>query len=181
MSRHDVRNRPNRQVVDHAVEYVRGLVHTNGAENFWSLTKWTLGGTYVSVESFHLFRYLDEQSFRFNHRGNRDNSDRFSLLCSQIVDKRLTHAGLTAKEDKTGSFLRPFLEVRSGRRLESLSLFSFVPHLGLGRLGFASTYFSIFCFAPFNLFVRYGKQTVYKVRKFFDTLRNVSFLTIAAC
>jgi hypothetical protein len=53
-------------VMDHAVEYVRGQVHTNGLENFWSLLKRSLKGTYVSVEPFHLFRYLDEQVFRFN-------------------------------------------------------------------------------------------------------------------
>ncbi len=56
------------QVVDHAVEYVRGNVHTNGMENFWSLVKRGLGGTYISVEPFHLFRYLDEQMFRYNNR-----------------------------------------------------------------------------------------------------------------
>jgi hypothetical protein len=55
-------------VIDHAVEYVRGNVHTNGLENFWSLLKRTIRGTYVSVEPFHLFRYLDEQAFRFNER-----------------------------------------------------------------------------------------------------------------
>lgn len=71
------------QVVDHAVEYVRGKVHTNGLENFWSLTKRTISGTYVSVEPFHLFRYLDEQEFRFNNRGTRKvpvtDSDRFDM------------------------------------------------------------------------------------------------------
>src|SRR6185312_8045753 len=56
------------QVVDHAVAYVDGKVHTNGLENFWSLLKRGISGTYVSVEPFHLFRYLDEQSFRFNNR-----------------------------------------------------------------------------------------------------------------
>jgi transposase-like protein len=89
------------QVVDHAVEYVRGKVHTNGTENFWCLTKRTIGGTYVSVEPFHLFRYLDEQSFRFNHRGNKENpvndGDRFRLAMSTIVGKRLTYAELTGK------------------------------------------------------------------------------------
>lgn len=54
------------QVVDHAVEYVNGRVHTNGLENFWSLLKRSINGTYVSVELFHLFRYLDEQTFRYN-------------------------------------------------------------------------------------------------------------------
>lgn len=94
------------QIVDHASRYVDGKVHTNGMENFWSLLKRGLGGTYVSVEPFHLFRYLDEQMFRFNNRGGKKreeritDSDRFELLCSQIVGKRLTYAELTAKEDK---------------------------------------------------------------------------------
>jgi transposase-like protein len=91
-------------VVDHAVEYVNGRVHTNTLENFWSLLKRGLHGTYVAVEPFHLCRYLDEQMFRFNNRATADNpmndADRFSLLCSQIVGKRLTYATLTAKEDK---------------------------------------------------------------------------------
>jgi transposase-like protein len=92
------------KVVDHAERYVNGRVHTNGLENFWSLLKRGIGGTYVSVEPFHLFRYLDEQSFRYNNRATKENpmndADRFDLLCSQIVDKRLTYASLTAKEDK---------------------------------------------------------------------------------
>jgi transposase-like protein len=64
------------KVINHAEKYVDGIVHTNGIENFWSLLKRTLGGTYVSVEPFHLFRYLDEQAFRFNGRKGND-SDRF--------------------------------------------------------------------------------------------------------
>jgi transposase-like protein len=76
------------QVVDHAVEYVNGNVHTNGLENFWSLFKRGLNGTYVSVEPFHLFRYLDEQSFRFNNRKLTDG-ERFSLAVSGIVGNRL--------------------------------------------------------------------------------------------
>ena len=55
-------------VIDHAEAYVDGEVHTNGLENFWSLLKRAIKGTYVSVEPFHLFRYLDEQAFRFNNR-----------------------------------------------------------------------------------------------------------------
>jgi transposase-like protein len=90
------------KVVDHAVEYVRGLVHTNGMENFWCLFKRGLNGTYVSVEPFHLFRYLDEQEFRFNHRGTRKapvtDSQRFDLAVRQIVGKRLTYKELTGKE-----------------------------------------------------------------------------------
>ena len=83
-------------VVDHAVAYVDGRVHTNGLENFWSLLKRGISGTYVSVEPFHLFRYLDEQSFRFNNRRGNDSS-RFSRAVSQIVGKRLTFAELTGK------------------------------------------------------------------------------------
>jgi transposase-like protein len=89
------------QVIDHAVAYVHGNVHTNGLENYWSLLKRGLKGTYVSVESFHLFRYLDEQSFRFNNRGSKENkindADRFDLALSQIAGKRLTFAEVTGK------------------------------------------------------------------------------------
>jgi transposase-like protein len=89
------------ETVDHMKEYVRGDVHTNGIENFWSLLKRGLKGTYVAVEPFHLDRYLDEQIFRFNNRATKDNplndSDRFMLAVSQIVGKRLTYAELTGK------------------------------------------------------------------------------------
>jgi transposase-like protein len=84
------------EVVDHAVECVRGKVHTNGCENFWSLLKRSLGGTYVSVEPFHLFRYLDEQTFRFNNRRMTDG-ERFSIAVDGIVGKRLTFDQLTGK------------------------------------------------------------------------------------
>ena len=80
-------------VINHSEEYVRGHVHTNGIENFWSLLKRTLGGTYVSVEPFHLFRYLDEQAFRFNKRKGTD-ADRFSALVSLITGKRLEYKQL---------------------------------------------------------------------------------------
>jgi hypothetical protein len=83
------------QVVDHAVEYVRENVHTNGMENFWSLLKRGINGTYVSVEPYHLFRYVDEQAFRFNNRKELDDAGRFSLAVSQITGKRLTFAELT--------------------------------------------------------------------------------------
>ncbi len=90
------------QVVDHAVEYVNGKVHTNGLENFWSLLKRGISGTYVSVETFHLFRYLDEQTFRYNNRATKDNpmndANRFTLALTQIVDKRLTYQRLTGKD-----------------------------------------------------------------------------------
>jgi transposase-like protein len=92
------------EVVNHAEEYVRGQVHTNGLENFWSLLKRNLKGTYVAVEPFHLERYVDEQVFRFNNRATDDNplkdSDRFLLALSQVSGKRLTFAELTGK---TGS------------------------------------------------------------------------------
>ncbi|PYP89791.1 MAG: IS1595 family transposase [Candidatus Angelobacter sp. Gp1-AA117] len=91
------------QAIDHAIKYVDGRVHTNGMENFWSLLKRMLGGTYVSVEPFHLFRYLDEQVFRYENRATKDNplndSDRFMLCASQIAGKRLTYKELTGKTD----------------------------------------------------------------------------------
>jgi transposase-like protein len=82
------------QFVDHAEEYVRGNVHTNGMENFWTLLKRGIKGTYVSVEPFHLFRYLDEQTFRFNKRHGKD-ADRFIQTMKQITGKRLTYEELT--------------------------------------------------------------------------------------
>jgi transposase-like protein len=84
------------QVIDHAVQYVDGKVHTNGMENFWSLLKRGLNGTYVSVEPFHLFRYLDEQAYRFNNRKMTD-AQRFSMAVSGIVGKRVTFDQLTGK------------------------------------------------------------------------------------
>jgi transposase-like protein len=93
------------QVINHAVEYVRGNVHTNGCENFWSLLKRGIGGTYVSVEPFHLFRYVDEQAFRYNHRKHEDgeiktDAERFEVAISQIIGKRLTYAELTGNDEE---------------------------------------------------------------------------------
>ncbi len=85
------------QIINHAERYVDGRVHTNGIENFWSLLKRGLGGTYVAVEPFHLFRYLDEQMFRYNNRKNIDDAGRFDMVVSQLVGKRLTFAELTGK------------------------------------------------------------------------------------
>lgn len=82
------------EVVDHAETYVDGRVHTNGIENFWSLLKRGLHGTYVSVEPFHLFRYLDERVFTFNARDASD-LDRFRAVLRGTPDRRLTYAGLT--------------------------------------------------------------------------------------
>jgi transposase-like protein len=86
------------QVIDHAVAYVDGKIHTNSMENFWALLKRGIGGTYVSVEPFHLFRYLDEQSFRYNNRKEMNDAGRFILALSQITDKRLTYKSLTGKD-----------------------------------------------------------------------------------
>ena len=91
------------EVVNHAETYINGRVHTNGLENFWSLLKRGLKGTYVAVEPFHLERYVDEQIFRFNNRATKDNpladSDRFLLALSQVAGKRLTFTELTGKSD----------------------------------------------------------------------------------
>jgi transposase-like protein len=95
------------ETVNHVTEYVNGQVHTQGIENFWSLLKRGLRGTYVAVEPFHLDRYLDEQVFRYNNRATPDNplndSDRFALVVSQIVGRRITYKELTGKADA-----RPF-------------------------------------------------------------------------
>ena len=84
------------KVINHAERYVDGQVHNNGVENFWSLLKRTLGGTYISVEPFHLFRYLDEQAFRFNGRKVND-SERFQRVMEQVAGKRVTYSELTGK------------------------------------------------------------------------------------
>jgi transposase-like protein len=96
------------ETVNHLNEYVRGQVHTQGIENFWSLLKRGLNGTYVAVEPFHLDRYVDEQVFRYNNRATKDNplddADRFMLAVSQIAGKRLTYAELTGKVGETETF-----------------------------------------------------------------------------
>jgi transposase-like protein len=85
------------QVINHAERYAEGEVHTNGIENFWSLLKRSIKGTYVSVEPFHLFRYLDEQAFRFNSRETSDGS-RFASVAGAVHGKRLTYRQLIGKE-----------------------------------------------------------------------------------
>jgi transposase-like protein len=89
------------QVINHTQEYVRGQVHTQGIDNFWSLMKRMLTGTYVAVEPFHLDRYVDEQAFRYNNRATKDNpltdADRVALLLSQVAGRRLTYAEVTGK------------------------------------------------------------------------------------
>jgi transposase-like protein len=93
------------ETVNHVEEYVRGNVHTQGIENFWSLLKRTLTGTYVAVEPFHLDRYVTEQVFRYNTRATKDNpltdADRFSAVLSQVAGKRLTYAEVTGKVGET--------------------------------------------------------------------------------
>ena len=89
------------ETVNHAAEYVRGQVHTNCLENFWSLTKRNLAGTYVAVEPFHLDRYLDEQMFRFNNRQNVTDSQRFNKVLSQVAGRRLTYAELSGAGSAT--------------------------------------------------------------------------------
>lgn len=83
--------------VDHATTYVDGNVHTNNIENFWSVLKRTIRGTYISVEPFHLFRYLDEQAHRFNNCKLTD-SERFVDALKGVIGRRLTYAALTAQE-----------------------------------------------------------------------------------
>lgn len=81
------------QVIDHATAYVNGNIHTNGIENFWSLFKRSLRGTYINCNPSHLFRYLDEQTFRFNNRKTND-AERFALALEGVTEKRITYAEL---------------------------------------------------------------------------------------
>ena len=90
-------NEYEHKVIDHAEAYVNGTIHTNGLENFWSLLKRAIKGTYVSVEPFHLFRYLDEQVFRYNERKATD-AERFAAVLGSIPGKRLTWDLLTCQE-----------------------------------------------------------------------------------
>lgn len=85
-------------VIDHAEAYVNGQIHTNGIENFWSLPKRGLKGTYISVEPFHLFRYLDEQAFRYNNRKTND-AGRFIDVMNGVTGKCVTYQKLTGKEE----------------------------------------------------------------------------------
>lgn len=84
-------------VIIHANEYVKGHIHTNGMENFWSLLKRGLNGTYVGVRPFHLFRYIDEQAFRYNNRKEIGDGGRFALAITQTLGRRLTYDQLTGK------------------------------------------------------------------------------------
>lgn len=97
---------PIHAVINHAIEYVNGHVHTNSIENFWSLLRRSLGGTYVSVEPMHLQAYIEEQVYRFNLRSRKDeeitNADRFAVALSNVAGKRLTWNTLTGKEGGSG-------------------------------------------------------------------------------
>lgn len=97
MSYDDLERDFDRQVIDHMERYVDGKIHTNGLENFWSLLKRSLKGTYVSVEPFHLFRYCDEQTFRFNERKDNDGG-RFLTAAAGIFGKGIRYAELTGKK-----------------------------------------------------------------------------------
>jgi hypothetical protein len=93
------------ETVNHIDEYVRGQVHTQGIDNFWSLLKRGLTGTYIAVEPFHLDRYVGEQVFRYNNRLVSD-AERFTNVMKQIVGRRLTYDELTGKTE-SGSEVRP--------------------------------------------------------------------------
>jgi transposase-like protein len=143
----------NHEVVNHLETYVNGNVHTNGMENFWSCLKRTIGGTYVPVEPFHLFPYVDEQAFRFNNRKPMTDPGRFSCLCRKIVGKRITYAGLTGKvgqKQEGGTLLRGNFPVARSRRLDLWF------RATLSRIG--RNPFSIFGCAPLHFFVRHAQQ-----------------------
>ena len=106
------------KVIDHAEKYAEGLVHTNGIENFWSLLKRGLGGTYVCVRPFHLFRYLDEQAFRYNYRGDSD-AERFAMALGRAPGRRVTWAELTSKAYPEGPTQLPLYAPRRRRRSAS--------------------------------------------------------------
>jgi transposase-like protein len=96
------------EVIDHAEAYAKNLISTNGIENFWSCLKRSLSGTYVSVEPFHLFRYIDEQAWRFNNRSTKKetvtDADRFYRALSQVAGKRLTFSEVTGKSGQQEAF-----------------------------------------------------------------------------
>jgi len=117
-------------VINYTIEYVNGNIHTNTMENFWSLLKRGPHGTYVSVEPFDLFGYLDEQSFRYNNRKGMSDADRLSAVVSQVAGKRLTYAELTGKweEDRSRQFLKSNRSSQSGNRSRKF------PRQGRGKL-----------------------------------------------
>jgi transposase-like protein len=100
---HGLQRRFVHDFVNKTEAYVKGRVHVNGMENFWSLLKRSLKGTYVAVEPFHLSRYVDEQVFRYNYRKDGDrkmtDSERFAVAMSQVLGRRLTYSDLTGKSE----------------------------------------------------------------------------------
>ena len=135
------------EVIDHAEKpTLTGKVHTNGLENFWSLLKRGLKGTYISVEPFHLFRYLDEQAFRYNNRGDQRESmndgDRFqnSLIadCGEAADLRGGHW-----QGGTGESAKPNRLKRGKRKIVyffrfSASRVAFISECGTDRTCFSA-------------------------------------------
>ena len=88
-------------VVDHAIAYVDGRVHTNGLENFWSLFKRCIHGTWVGIEPFHLHRCLDEQTWRFNAR-KVDDGERFIKAVGGIGNGPLPYKRLIGEAPLEG-------------------------------------------------------------------------------
>ncbi len=101
--RHALKENFTHEFINHLEGYVRGQVHTNGIENFWSLLKRGLRGTYVAVEPFHLGKYVDEQVFRYNNRGSKElpvsDAHRFARVMAEVAGRRLTYAELTGKNE----------------------------------------------------------------------------------
>jgi IS1 family transposase len=94
---HNLHDLYKHEVVNHSIEYVRDNIHTNSIENFWSLLKRTIKGTYVSVSPEHLQKYIEEQAFRYNERYGNDQ-ERFVSMIGLISGKRLTYAKLVGCE-----------------------------------------------------------------------------------
>ena len=103
-------------VIDHAEAYVDGQIHKNGLENYWALLNRALKVTYVSVEPFHLFLYLDEQAYRFNNRRDMTDADRFSATVCGIVGRRLTCAELIAALNATAPGVGAEAQLWQGRK-----------------------------------------------------------------
>jgi hypothetical protein len=89
----------NHEVINHIEGYVRAHIHTNGIENFWSLLKRGLNGTYIAVRPFHLDKYVDEQVFRYNNRKGLNDGGRLGVVVEQTFGKRLTYKQLTGKTE----------------------------------------------------------------------------------
>lgn len=148
------------EVIDHAVEYVRGEVHTNGMENFWSLLKRGLNGTYVSVEPFHLFRYLDEQAFRYNQRHGTDAG---SLQHGRIADRRQALDLCRTHRQGVANIRRLLLNGRVGGNGRQLDRFPLRPALSRVRVGLLF----VLRFAPQYLCFWHGHYVLHGIREGF--------------